>query len=273
MAIENKYRNEIRLNLPVVYEGLSFYPLTVLNYELCEAARPSFELMQASLKNPRIARLPWCACLWALDEDCREKTGKEGRFLTYVLSVMAEALRLNAFADEENGGKKAYPIRPLFGRDMTLKGILVEADGRYVNLGMPEMNDVRRIIAAQNGYNIPEETWNPELVKAAQENAKGKTSGIVPDLSTLVYSVAFQCGVTAADVYQWTIRDFKGMQDAIDRSLYFQILATAEKSGYIKFKGGNPVPTWKFDKRSDLPTGFRTIADIDAGAKGLIQGV
>lgn len=272
-TISDKYAQQVRRNVPVVYAGLTFHPLTVERYDLYARAKPAFELMQASLKVPKFARLPWCACLWALDEECFEQTGEVGRFLTDVLCVMVEALRLEAFSDAGNGGKDAYPIYPAF-KDEQLVGIAVGMNPtNRVMLDMRMMNDVRRIIAVQNGYDIPDENWNPDLVRAAQQNAERKsTGGITFDLESLVYSVAFNCHVRPADIWGWPIREFIHIQDAIDRTLNFQIYTLAEAVGMVKFTKGNPYPTWKFDRKSDMPTGFKSIAELDAGAKGLVAG-
>lgn len=272
-TVTDKYAQQVRRNVPVVYAGLTFHPLTVERYDLYARAKPAFELMQASLKVPKFARLPWCACLWALDEECFEQTGEVGRFLTDVLCVMVEALRLEAFSDAGNGGKDAYPIYPAF-KDEQLVGIAVGMNQtNRVMLDMRMMNDVRRIIAVQNGYDIPDENWNPDLVRAAQQNAERKsTGGITFDLEALVYSVAFNCHARPADIWGWPIREFIQMQDAIDRTLNFQIYTLAEAVGMVKFTKGNPYPTWKFDRKSDMPTGFKSIAELDAGAKGLVAG-
>ena len=271
-SIADKYTRQVRRNVPVVYAGLTFYPLTVEKYELYARARPAFELMQSSLKDPKYARLPWAACLWSLDEACFEQTGEVGSFLTDVLCVMVEALRLEAFSDAGNGGKASYPIYPAF-KDEQLTGIAVGNPMQRVLLNMQQMSEVRHIIAVQNGYDIPDENWNPDLVRAAQQNADRKsTGGIEFDLEALVYSVAFNCHVRAAEIWDWPIREFTEAQKAIDRTLNYQIYTLAESGGMVKFTKGNPYPTWKFDKKSDMPTGFQTIAELDAGAKGLVKG-
>ncbi len=271
-AFIDKYTRQVRHNAPVDYAGLTFYPLTVDKYELYAKAKQAFELMQSSLKVPKLARLPWCACLWALDEQCLEQTGKPGCFLTDVLCVLVEVLRLEPFSDAANGGQTSYPIFPAF-KDGELTGIAI---GRSfldrILLDMRQMNDIRQIIAAQNGYEIPDESWNPDLVRAAQYNAQGKNAGIKFDLETLVYSVALHWNCKAEEVWDWPIRKFQQAQGAIDRSLNYQIYTLASATGLVKFDKGNPYPTWKFDKHSDMPAGFRTIAEIEETTHGMIQG-
>ena len=147
-----------------------------------------------------------------------------------------------------------------------------ETYGNYVLFNMQQMAEVRTIIAQQNGYDIPDENWNPELVRAAQENAKGKSNGVEADFETLLYSVAANTGCRAKDILDWTIREFHGMESAIDRKIGYQIYTLAEAGGYVTFPKGNPYPTWKFNRKSEMPTGFVSIAELDAGAKGLVAG-
>lgn len=267
MAFTDKYQHQIRENAPVVYEDLTLYPLLVRDYPLYLMAKPAFELMQASLLRPALARMPWCACLWELDRECEKQTGEYGLFLTEVMLVLSKALRLDAY---ENGD---YPLRPVYSQSGELTAIMLgNPQTSYSILDMRQMSEVRQIIAAQNGYEIPDESWNPELVQAAQENAARRNATIEYDFEALVYSVALNAGCRPKEIYDWTIREFHKTQEAIDRKLNYLIFNLAEKSGNVTFKDGNPYPSWRFNSKSDMPTGFRTIADIDQSAQGLIAG-
>ena len=274
MSITDRYKRQIQENLPVVFEGLEFHPLTVREYDLYARGKEAFELMLGSLHNPKIARLNWCAALWALDQEYAKTSGETGFFLVSVLCVMAAALRLDAYADPENGGNGSIPIRPGFSPTGELTSIVIgfPHDPDFTVLSMPQMDDVRKLIAAQNGYSIPDENWNPELVKAAQYNAELGNTGIVPDRETLIFSVAAQYRVRPKEIYDWPIREFVGIVSAIDRAFGYQLCTFAEMNG-TTFKKGNPYPTWKYDRKADLPTGFRTISEIEESAHGLIAGV
>lgn len=251
---------------PVIYENLEFHPLLVRDYHHYARAKNAFELMLGSL-SPKLARLPWCACLWTLDQECEKQTGKIGEYLISVLIVLAKALRLEGIDNADT-----LPLRPVFAQDGQLTALMVgETYGNYVLLNMQQMDTVRKIIADQNGYNIPDENWNPELVRAAQENAQRNNLGLQQDFETLLYSVASNAHCRAKDILDWSIREFHGMQDAIDRNYGYLIHTLAERNG-VTFTKGNPYPTWKFDRKSDMPTGFKSIAELDAGAKGLVAG-
>lgn len=268
MPILDKYRSEIEEGLPVDFAGLTFHPLTVRDYETYLAGKEPFELMLSSLGDPKLARLSWCACLAAIDLKYQEKTGELGLYLVCVMRVLDAALRLGVV-----DGSGAAEMVPCFTKDGQLTAIAIQKVGENaVFLNMMQMDTARQIIAAQNGYKIPDENWNPELVKAAQLNAADNGSGIEYDRHTLICSVAYQYRCRPKEIYDWTIKEFLDAQDAIDRAMGYQICQMAEIANGVTFKKGNPYPTWKFNRLAELPTGFRTIADIDAGAKGLIAG-
>lgn len=266
MASNNNYQL-LTSDAPVIYEGLEFQPLLVRDYHHYARAKQAMELMLGSLP-PKLARLSWCQCLWELDRQCEKQTGKVGEYLVSVMILLARALRL-----EVNDSMVTIPLRPVFSQDGQLTALMIgEQYGNYTLLNMRQMDDIRKILAEQNGYDIPDENWNPELVRAAQMNAQNRNSGLQYDFESLLYSVAVNAHCRAKDIYDWTIREFHGMQDAIDRTLGYQIYTAAEASGQVTFSKGNPYPTWKFDRKSDLPTGFKSIAELDAGAKGLVAG-
>lgn len=268
MPITDKYRRQIAEALPVDYNGLEFHPLTVRDYETYLLGKKPFELMLSSLGDPKLARLSWCACLAAIDLRFQQQTEQMGLYLVSVMRVMDAALRLGV-ADGSGSGD----IVPCFTKDGQLTAISIQETGQTpIFLNMQQMDDVRQIIAAQNGYKIPDENWNPELVKAAQMNAEDSGKGIEYDRDTLICSVAAQYRCRPKEIYDWTIKEFMDVQEAIDRAMGYQIYTLAETAGWVTFKNGNPYPTWKFNRTADMPMGFRTIADIEAGANGLIAG-
>ena len=137
-------------------------------------------------------------------------------------------------------------------------------------ISMKDMDEIRKIIAAQNLYDIPDESWNPDLVRARKYLAANSQVHLDVDFDDLVHSVALNAHVNPSEIWDWTIRDFIMTQDAIDRTLNYQIFTTAEHSGFVKFKNGNPYPTWKYNKKYDMPAEFKTIEEYDEEAKGLL---
>lgn len=261
MAFVDKYKESVRKNKPIVYNGLEFKPLTVEYIGIYQAAKPSFELMQSSLP-PKLAVMSWCNCLDAMDRQA-EETGMTTYFLTFALTVMALSLGLELM------GNNMFPLREARDKDGNIVAFIVGMDNPTL-LNANDMNEIRKIIAAQNLYEIPDESWNPDLVRAKKHQESLGHSDIDFNIDDLIYSVALNAHVKPEEIWDWTIRDFLMTQDAIDRKLNYQIFMTAEHSGFVKFQKGNPYPTWKYNRRPEMPNGFVTVAQLDAGAKGLL---
>ena len=263
--VVDKYISSVRENKPIVYNGLAFKPLTVRQFALYQAAKQSFELMQSSLP-PKLAVLSWCNCLDTMDRRAKED-GKQTAFLRLALIVMIASLQLVPIKTDSGD---QYPLREVRDKNGELTAIIVGDISNPVILTMQDMDEIRKIIAVQNVYDIPDESWNPDLVRAQQYTSSLREHDLDINLDDLVASVALNAGVQMSEIWSWTIRDFILCQSAIDRKLNYQIFMTAEHSGFVKFNKGNPFPTWKFNRRLDMPSSFKTVAELDAGAKGLL---
>lgn len=262
MSVANQYAEELREHLPIRYEGLSFYPLPVKCFALYQNARPAMELLLSSLPI-RFARLSWMHALDAMDREAAEEQLSTG-YLASVLLLLDAALRLNAV----NNPRALMIARDKEGRLSTL--IVQQEQGTPTALNEKHFKTVREILAAQNGYEIPDENWNPELVRAQQYLREQKSSGAGGSLEDAVYALAAATGFRAGEIWNWPIREYLGMQSAVDRRLRFQIFSTAELSGQVKFKSGNPYPTWITQNKSGLPAGFTSLKELDDGANGLL---
>ena len=66
-----------------------------------------------------------------------------------------------------------------------------------------------------------------------------------------IASVAYQSGIRERDINEWTVREFENRRKAIQRDKRYQMYGTAELSGMVSFKKGNPAPCWEFDIKAD----------------------
>ena len=248
----DKYAKAVRENKEIEFDGFVFNPLTVSDYELYYAARPAFELLQSSLPI-KLARMSWLPCLWEIDKESGSK------LIPLVLCVIGKALRL----PETNGGYRIEEIQ----NGGELKGFFFPDLALF--MGIQQMDEVRQIIAAQNDYEIPNENQNPELVEAAQYNARLRSLALKADFEDHVYSVSANCGADYDEIWEWSMRKFLRTSAAVDRKLGFLLCGLTEAQG-ATYKHGNPYPSWKYDRDNDLPLGFETLASTEAGAKGLL---
>lgn len=261
----DEYKQLVRRNKPIVYHDLTFNPMTVEQIALYQSAKPSFELMQSSLP-PKLATLSWCECLDALDKQGMEE-GKQTAFLTIVLIVLAVVTGLPRMMENN---EEVFPLKEVRTKDGNLLSFIIGRNDNPTILSMKDMDEIRKIIAAQNLYEIPDESWNPDLVRARKYLAAYKQNNVKYDIDDLVNSVALNAHVNPSEIWDWSIRDFILQQNAIERTLNYQIFMTAEHSGLVKFKYGNPCPSWKFDRNMDMPTEFKTLGELDAEANGML---
>lgn len=261
MNVARVYEDELREYLPIRFEGLTFHPLPVKRLALYQGAKAAMELMLSSLP-VRFVKMSWIEALDALDREAAEEQKQTG-YLGSVLALLNETLKLNAFQN---------PRALMLARDQEgkLSSILVQQEqGTPTVLNVQKMNTVRQILAAQNGYEIPDENWNPELVRAQQYLREQRSKGIGGSLEDAVCALAAATGFRVKEIWNWPIREYLGEQSAVDRRLRFQIYTAAELSGQVKFKNGNPCPTWIAAPKG-LPTGFKSLKELDDGAKGLL---
>ena len=261
MNIAQVYEDELREYLPIRFEGLTFHPLPVKRLALYQGAKAAMELMLSSLP-VRFVKMSWIEALDALDKEAADEQMQTG-YLGSILALLNETLKLNAFQNP----KALMLARNAEGK---LSSIIVQKEqGSPTVLGSNQMKTVREILAAQNGYEIPDENWNVELVRAQQYLREQRSQGVGGSLEDAVCALAAATGFRAKEIWNWPIREYLGAQNAVDRRLRFQIYTAAEMSGQVKFKNGNPYPTWIATPKG-LPAGFKTIKELDDGAKGLL---
>lgn len=261
MNVAQIYEDELREYLPIAYKGLLFKPLPVKRFALYQNAKAAMELLLSSLPI-RFVRFSWIQALDALDREADEKQMRPG-YLSSILLLLNETLELHAVQNPQ-------ALMIARDKDGKLASIIVQQSGPPVVLNPQDMNAVREILAAQNGYEIPDENWNPELVRAQQYLREQRSQGGGGSLEDAVCALAAATGFRVKEIWNWPVREYLGEQEAVDRRLRFQIYTAAELSGQIKFKHGNPYPTWICKSKGDLPAGFTSLKELDEGANGLL---
>lgn len=261
MNVAQIYEDELREYLPIAYKGLLFKPLPVKRFALYQNAKAAMELLLSSLPI-RYVRFSWIQALDALDREADEMQMRPG-YLSSILLLLNEALELHAVQNPQ-------ALMIARDKDGKLASIIVQQSGTPIVLNPQEMNAVREILAAQNGYEIPDENWNPELVRAQQYLREQRSQGGGGSLEDAVCALAAATGFRVKEIWNWPVREYLGEQEAVDRRLRFQIYTAAELSGQVKFKRGNPYPTWICKSKGDLPAGFTSLKELDEGANGLL---
>jgi len=245
--IPEKYIELVRGNEPIYYAGLEFQPLTMRHYETLSACRAAWELMQASLP-AKFARYSWLEALWHLDLYNLQTVGKKAGFMDRIAEILRLSLRLG-----ENASAIKYKANTQTGN---LIELLIQQGEMLSHITPQQFNEIRTIIAAQNGLDIPDESWNPEIIQAGKDVAALSHVNLKFSLDDLVVSVAHLSAAEEEEIWDWPIRKFTARKDAIERDRNNLIFSIAEHTGFVTFKKGNPYPSPFFDKENNTPAGL-----------------
>lgn len=250
----------IRKGQPITVEevNLTFYPITMNDYEEFIATKDAFLLRQGTLP---VKYLPmrFLSAVWAMEADSIMESGTAIGLLDRILRYLYLCLRIEYKPEEVMSTVYCRTDKPT-----ELAYIVVTQNENAVKITPQDFSTyVRPLIAEQNGLELPDESANLDFIRAAQKMAelKQKKANIKlkNDINDLISSVAYQSHIQEKDIANWTVREFEYRRKAIDRDKHFLISAIAETAGFVKFENGNPNPSWCFDKDEEICAGAVSI--------------
>ena len=225
------------LGKPEEWNGLTIYPVLMRDYPLFLTAKESITALQQSWP------FPWSTVPYL--------EGLIGMGLFPRLCAMLKlSLRL---PDEDNlpiylVTESPHPFDK--GGSEKITSLLVVQGEKRVEITKKNFGSLRELLALQNGLELPDARANLELLEAQQDLSSGGPP-LKADLEDLIASVALKSHSGPNDILGWTVRRFQRMERAIDRSEGF-CMANITLAAGGKFKGGNPYPSWKFDREEGL---------------------
>src|SRR5699024_4268941 len=80
---------------------------------------------------------------------------------------------------------------------------------------------IRPLLAEMNGLELPDESFNPDLVRSEQDLREAKKAHVKVDPDTLIDSVAYLCHLDEKEIDDWTVLQFERRVKAIDRDKNF----------------------------------------------------
>lgn len=242
VAMEKKVA--IRLNKPIEACGLTFYPITMANYEDFVACKDAWTLRLGTLP-VKFQTKDFLSAIFALEQDANRSEATLGLFQR-VLKMLHLSLRIGCDISMQN--LQIYTRTQ--HSEVVLSHLVINQDGKIVKIVPRDFSFViRPLIAEQNGLELPNEQDNIELVRDAELKKALQSSNIKLKENTddLIASVAYLSGITESDINSWTVREFGNRIRAIERDKRYMMCGQAEMSGMVSFKNGNPAPSWCFD--------------------------
>ena len=242
-SIAERYAEALDNDEPIEIEGFTLYPITMRDYRRFEAAKPAILIRQGSLP-VKYAIMSYLKALYAMDYDAFKEAGMPLGFITGIITMFALSMRFPVDAL-----LKQTKIEVSEQDERDLRCLVFNTGDMYLRLTPETFDRLRPILAAQNGLELPDETENIDLVEAEMDIAAQDSAGVSPDFRSLLASVARDQRRRTSEFLDWTIREFFELRDAIEREKMFTILKMAEYSGNVKFKDGNPCPSWCYDRK------------------------
>lgn len=214
------------LGNPEEWNGLTVYPVQMKDYPHFLAARECISASQQTWP------VPWCTVKYL-----------DGLIGMGMLSRLALLLKLVLRLPDE------LPVYPQVKGEKIVALLVVQGD-QQAEITPKNFPSLRELIARQNGIELPDEMANVELLQARQDLSRAGTP-LKASLEDLICSVALKANASPEEIAEWTVRRFQAAERAIDRSDGHWMASITIAAGG-KFKGGNPYPSWKFDREEGL---------------------
>ncbi len=236
---------QIRRGEPITESGLTFYPITMDYYDEFIQCKNALLLRQSSLP-VRYLSMDYLTALFTLDFDAIRSKQESANLFLRAMSILHLSLRIGLNVEELYKNIEVKSNKD----QISLKQIVVKQNDKIVKFTPLDFsNKFRKIIAEQNGLELPDETENIELVRDNEtlKELKNKGKQLNYNLDDLIASVAYQSKISEKEIMSWTIREFENRKKAIERDKRYMLCSQAEMSGMVSFKNGNPAPSWQFD--------------------------
>ena len=255
MAWERK--SKIRRGEPIECMGLVFYPIMMSHYEEFLEVRNALTVRLSTLPL-EYATKSYLTALWEMDLNTMFHSGKTVGLFERTIRFLYLSLRLDYKKEEALNSvfwEKEDPRKLLY--------IEVTQDETVTKITPQEFaSRIRPLLAEMNGLELPDESFNPDLVRSEQDLREAKKAHVKVDPDTLIASVAYLCHLDEKEIDNWTVLQFERRVKAIDRDKNFMLYRQAEMGGLVKFPKGNPFPSWCYDKEDGLSPALRPIGDV-----------
>ena len=239
---------------PIELNGLVYYPITVADYSKWQAVKPVLCLRQGTLP-AAYACMTYLQCVWALSYNAKTTTDEVAGIWNSLGMVLFLSLRLSDKDKIQAVGNAESP--------QTLTAIRIVKDEKEHDISPMEFNIVRKLIADQNGAELPDEADNPDLIEAAEDARNANETKVKYDIGDFMTSFASAKGIRRADLFLWPIKEFDDEMRALKRRYGYFLSSIAEAQG-ARFEKGNPYPTWLFDKAKDEFAGLISLEQLQS---------
>lgn len=234
---------------PEEWNGLLVYPVRMRDYAAFLTAQESITASQQAFPYP-FSTMRYLEALYCM----KGMFSRLCLMLALVFQLPLEGVGLSVIP-RLNGDK--------------LLGLRIIQGGRGEEITPKNFGELRKLIAWQNGLELPDETQNTELAEAQKDIQRKDAVPLKADMESLIYSVSLKAKTDPLEVMDWTVRRFRATERALDRSVGHLIASVTLAAGG-KFKGGNPYPSWKYD-REEQNQGVELLSALTGRLSGAVE--
>lgn len=215
---------------PVKYKRLEIYPVLMNDYLPFHLYVQSLLLDKNSTPNVKVISMTYLEFLYYLVNEAPN--------LPY-LYMLKELLKMVLHNNDDND----Y----YFGTDEKGKALLKIKGETYTSTDFDNIVD---IIFKQNGIEHIDDSIQKEVRDAmdkAMDYKMQQNAYKMCSLEEQMICVLISTSMKLEDIYNLTIRKFSKILERVDYKLHYQIYKSAEMSGMVSFKDGNPFKHWMAD--------------------------
>ena len=238
---------QIRKGEPITECGLTFYPIQMSEYEEFLMCKDALALRLSTLP-VKYAIKDYLNAIFSLEIDSVKDKGENIGLFTRAIALFMLSLRIES--DIRQFVEKQIMFKKVGKDDFVIDRIIVEQNNKRVEIKSIDFSTkIRKLIAEQNGVELPEENINVELIKGQEELGELNSNKVKLNASidSLISSVAYNSKISEREIDDWTVREFENRRKAIERDKKYTLYGQAEMSGMVSFKKGNPFPSWCYD--------------------------
>lgn len=236
-----KYDKNLLWEIPIEIYGLHIYPVIMRNvYEFYDSIS-TLQINPMELSNETIGNtlstlsyLEIVALFSNVDKDFRERFKT---ILKLAFRVSDESIRLGTKDGKVN--------------------LKVIQNGKEVEISSGKFNRIKDIICYQNAIEVIDLRENQMILEANKRVDATNSMNSDMTLEDQIFAVAAISQRDIKEIERWSIYRFKKMTSSHDVIINYRIFKTAEMSGFVKFKNGNPFKSWMIkpkDGTKDLKT-------------------
>lgn len=229
---------------PIELYGLKLWGIPMKQYEGWAKCKNVWLARQSTFPVFCIT-MTFLDALLALDMQAMNENGTPPLNINRILYGLGMALGMDEHCLMD--GRLSVAIDEQKGK---LKSILIRQSNETVEITPQKFNSIRQAVAWMQGDEVPDESMNDDLLETAMELAERNAPNLHYELMDMEASVAAAYGIRTRDILDWPILEFESAKRAIDRKLKYIVCGIGATNG-CKWDGGNPYPSWVFDRAKD----------------------